>query len=192
MAKKIRSIALLTAWMVDGGWWAAAWWRPDPKRPFQGEIFHRQRGQSQIIVAKKDLFALFFSQVDRLPMTADAKAPSSTATIALLLMWSMGGYSTAADNPPASGPVAEPLREIRYAPRLRANLSSAERYVVKGVCEHRGLREISQILRHSDVEEMWAFLPRAQGTRDCQWHEIGREEKAESDRSTLRVDMKYL
>jgi hypothetical protein len=118
------------------------------------------------------------------------------AAIMLLLAWATAGHSMAAEDADTrrslSGAVAESVREIRYSPNLRANLSNAERYVVKGVCERQGLREIARILRRSGFEEMWAFLPRAHGAQDCQWHEIGREEKSESDRSYLRVDMGYL
>jgi hypothetical protein len=51
---------------------------------------------------------------------------------------------------------------------------------------------MSQILKRSQFEEMWAFLPRAHGTGGCQWHEIGRDERATSDDATLRIDMAYL
>lgn len=92
----------------------------------------------------------------------------------------------------AAAPGVELVRQVRYLPHLRANFSNAERYVVKGVCERQGIRQISRILRESYVEEMWAFLPRARGTRDCEWHEIGRQETSEHDMSNLRVDMGYL
>ncbi|MBM3356829.1 MAG: hypothetical protein FJY54_03780 [Betaproteobacteria bacterium] len=36
------------------------------------------------------------------------------------------------------------------------------------------------------------FLPRAHGTDRCQWHEIGREEKAGIESAHVRVDMAYL
>jgi hypothetical protein len=39
---------------------------------------------------------------------------------------------------------------------------------------------------------MWAFLPRAGGSGNCEWHEIGREEKSDRDSARLRVDMEYL
>jgi len=102
-----------------------------------------------------------------------------------LLLGSMAGHAH------ASGPELEPARQIRYSPQLRANVSNTERYVADGVCERRGVRQIARILQRADFEEMWAFLPRAQG-RGCQWHEIGREEKAERDSASLRVDMAYL
>lgn len=98
-----------------------------------------------------------------------------------------------ADDPrSASGSASEPVRQVWYSPRLLANVSVSERYVVIGVCEADGIREIAGILRSSDFEEMWAFLPRAHGSQDCQWHEIGREEKSETDSAFLRVDMAYL
>ena len=116
--------------------------------------------------------------------------------IILLLIWGMAGDSMGADGADsrrsASGSGVEPARQIRYSPHLRANVSNTERYVVNGICEHEGVREISQILKRSDFEEMWALLPRAHGTQDCQWHEIGREEKSEGDSAYLRVDMAYL
>lgn len=92
----------------------------------------------------------------------------------------------------AGEPGAERVRQVSYVPRLRANARDTVRYVVKGVCEREGIRQISQILRRSDFEEMWAFLPHAHGARECQWHELGREEKSEKDRANLRVDMGYL
>lgn len=129
-------------------------------------------------------------------MTADSRPPRLTATIVLLLIWGMAGHSMAADGADtlrsASGSGVEPARQIRYSPHLLANVSNTERYVVNGICEHQGVREISQILKRFDFEEMWAFLPRARGTQDCQWHEIGRDEKSESDSAYLRVDMAYL
>ncbi|MGH6887230.1 MAG: hypothetical protein ACREGK_14280, partial [Geminicoccales bacterium] len=84
------------------------------------------------------------------------------------------------------------MRQIRYGTELRANVANTERYVADGVCEHRGVRQMSEILKRADFEEMWAFLPRAHGTRRCQWHELGREETSERDSATLRVDMAYL
>jgi hypothetical protein len=82
---------------------------------------------------------------------------------------------------------AEPARPVRYSTELRANAANTERYVADGVCERRGLRQMQQILKRAELEEMWAFLPRG-----CQWHEIGREEQSGSDTATLRVDMAYL
>lgn len=118
------------------------------------------------------------------------------AMIAVFFAWGMASLSTAANGidarPNASGREVEPARQVSYSPHLRANVSNTERYVVKGVCESEGVREISQILKRSDFEEMWAFLPRAQGAQDCQWHEIGREEKSDGDSAYLRVDMAYL
>jgi hypothetical protein len=129
-------------------------------------------------------------------MTADARPPRSTAMIVLPLIWSMAGHLLAADSAEtrrsASGSKVELAREIKYSPNLLANVSNTERYVVNGVCERQGVLEISQILKRSDFEEMWAFLPRAHGTQDCQWHEIGREEKSESDSANMRVDRSYL
>lgn len=114
----------------------------------------------------------------------------------LLLACGLAGFARAAigaDDPrSASGSAGEPDRQVWYSPRLLANISVSERYVVIGVCEADGIREIAGILRRSDFEEMWAFLPRAHGSRDCQWHEIGREEKSETDSAFLRVDMAYL
>lgn len=91
----------------------------------------------------------------------------------------------------AAGAAAEPVRAIKYSPHLLANGSNTERYVVRGVCEREGLQEIAEILKRSDFEEMWAFLPRAHDGGECQWHEIGREEKSERDSAYLRVDMAY-
>jgi hypothetical protein len=113
--------------------------------------------------------------------------------ISALLICSMAGKSIAADGPPAgAGSGAEPVRPISYLPQLRANASNAVRDVVNGVCEREGVRQISQILKRSDFEEMWVFLPRANGTRQCQWHEIGRGERSAGDSARLRVDMEYL
>jgi hypothetical protein len=112
------------------------------------------------------------------------------ATIASLSALAIAASPAAAHGP--SGAMVEPVREISYSTYLRANASNAERFIVKGMCEREGMRQIAQILRRSEVEEMWAFLPRASGTRDCEWHEIGREEKSEAARSYLRVDMGYL
>jgi hypothetical protein len=106
--------------------------------------------------------------------------PAFAATLALLLTGS------------AAGQGAEPARKVLYAPELRANADNARRYVVNGVCERQGIRRIAQILRRAALEEMWAFLPRAQGSRKCQWHEIGREERSGGDSASLRVDMEYL
>jgi len=129
-------------------------------------------------------------------MTPNAGPLRSKAAIAVLLAWGMAVPAAAADGmdarPGAPGREVEPARQIRHAPHLRANVSNAERYVVSSVCESRGVREIAQILRRSDFEEMWAFLPRAHATGDCQWHEIGREEKSEGDSAYLHVDMAYL
>ncbi len=108
-------------------------------------------------------------------------AGPSRAAIALLV----AAGATAAS-------AAEPARRIQYSSELRANAANTERYAADGVCERRGVRQMSEILKHADFEEMWAFLPHAHGSHGCQWHEIGREEKSESDRATLRVDMAYL
>ena len=114
------------------------------------------------------------------------RRPRSEA-VALLLIGGITGSSMAAD-----APGAEPVRQIRYSTELRANASNTERYVTDGVCERRGVQQMSEILKRVDFEEMWAFLPRPHGTRSCQWHELGREETAERDSATLRVDMAYL
>ncbi|MBI4203571.1 MAG: hypothetical protein HY527_00980, partial [Betaproteobacteria bacterium] len=129
-------------------------------------------------------------------MITDAMPPRSTAIFIMLLIWNMAGHSMAAvgadSRPSASASGTEPARQIKHSPELVANNTNTERYVVNGVCEHQGIREISRILKNSDFEEMWAFLPRARITQDCQWHEIGREEKSEGDSAYLRVDMAYL
>lgn len=113
-----------------------------------------------------------------------------------LLALGLAGLATGANGADArldaSVSPAEPARQIRFSPHLRANASNAERYVVKGVCESEGAREIYQILKHAEFEEMWAFLPHAHSSGDCQWHEIGREEKSDHDTAYLRVDMAYL
>jgi hypothetical protein len=130
-------------------------------------------------------------------MTSPART-LSIAALALLLIGLLlfglglllGLVAPAAAHGPAhdsSAPTAEPVRVATYSTYLRANSSNAERYIVKGLCERDGIRQISSILQRSEVEEMWAFLP-----RECQWHEIGREEKSEAARSVLRVDMDYL
>jgi hypothetical protein len=121
-------------------------------------------------------------------MTSPAWIRLPTATLGLLLL--LGVAAPAAAHGPAHGaaaPTAEPVREATYSTYLRANSSNAERYIVKGLCERDGIRQISRILQRSEVEEMWAFLP-----SECQWHEIGREEKSEAAKSYLRVDMDYL
>jgi hypothetical protein len=99
----------------------------------------------------------------------------------------------AAESPGGSGGRAvEPVRPIRYATQLRANLANIERDVVRDVCEQPGIRKIAEILQQAEFEEMWAFLPRARGNGGCEWHEIGREERDKRRGSTLRVDMDYL
>lgn len=129
-------------------------------------------------------------------MTATAMSRRSTAIIALLAVCGMAAQSIAADGsgrgPAATGPAGEPDRPIGQVSQLRANSANAQRHVVNGLCEREGVRQISQILKRSEVEEMWAFLPRASGAGDCQWHEIGREERSDSDGARLRVDMEYL
>lgn len=116
--------------------------------------------------------------------------------IALLMIWGTAWYSMPAESADARPDIrragAEVVREIGFSPQLRANASNIRRYVVNGVCEREGVGQISGILKHSDFEEMWAFLPRAHDTLQCQWHEIGRDEKSEGDSATLRVDMAYL
>lgn len=92
----------------------------------------------------------------------------------------------------AASAAAEPVRQIRYSTELRANVSNAERYVVRGVCERRGVEQMREILKRADFEEMWAFLPHARAGGSCEWHEIGREETSERDRAWLRVDTAYL
>jgi hypothetical protein len=128
-------------------------------------------------------------------MSADT-TPGQTAMTVLLLIWGMAGHSMDAHGADtqrsASGSGAEPAREIKLSPHLLVNVSNTERYVVNGKCESDGVQELSQILRGSDFEEMWAFLPRAHGTQNCQWHEIGREEKSERDSAHMRVDRAYL
>jgi hypothetical protein len=129
-------------------------------------------------------------------MRATTEKLSLVSFAVLLLIGGMAGESMGADGADTRGSVsgsgAERARPIIYSPHLRANQANTERHVVNGVCESHGVREISQILKRSEFEEMWAFLPRAHGARHCQWHEIGREEKSERDRAYLRVDMVYL
>jgi hypothetical protein len=131
--------------------------------------------------------------LEKHPMAGGARHPTLTATLLMLVIWGMTGHSIAADaRLRVSGSGDEPARQIRHSPHLLANHSNTERYVVTGVCEPRGIREISEILERSNAEEMWAFLPRAHGTQDCQWHEIGREEKSGSDSAYVRVDTGYV
>lgn len=112
--------------------------------------------------------------------------------LALALALGMAAHAMAAEDPYARRRAAEPVRPNSYSPHLRANALNAERYVVKGVCERDGIREIAQILQSSAFEEMWAFLPRARDSDDCEWHEIGRDERDKRSGATLRVDMGYL
>lgn len=129
-------------------------------------------------------------------MTARAAARESTAFIIALVICGLAAQSIAAGGsgggPAAAGSAGEPDRSISQALQLRTNSSNAVRNVVNGLCEREGVRQISLILKRSDVEEMWAFLPRASGAGGCQWHEIGRDEKSDGDGARLRVDMEYL
>jgi len=129
-------------------------------------------------------------------MTAQATPHAITAMIVSLAICSAVARPAAAEEvsarPAEDRSQAEPARPISSTPALRANASNAERYVVNGICEREGVGQIAQILRRSDVEEMWAFLPRANGTDECQWHELGREETSEKDSAKLRVDLAYL
>jgi hypothetical protein len=129
-------------------------------------------------------------------MTAHAARHGTTAMIVALAICGVAAQSVAADGldarPASSGSKAEFARPVSDSPQLRANVSNTERYIVKGVCEGQGVRQISQILKRSEFEEMWAFLLRAHGTQDCQWHEIGRGEKSEKDSAHVRVDTAYL
>ena len=131
----------------------------------------------------------------RRPDTANARRLGPAAVLVVLAIWTVAGESPAAvgadARPGASGARAEPARRIVHSPRLLANNSNTERHVVTGICEARGIQEIAEILKRSDVEEMWAFLPRAHGSQECQWHEIGREEKSGSDNAYVHVDMAY-
>ena len=129
-------------------------------------------------------------------MDSRATLPRRTAIIISLLASGMAAQPPTARGADAqaaaAGSEAEPARQISYASKLRANATNIKRYVVGGICEQQGIRQISQILKRSDFEEMWAFLPHAHGTQQCQWHEIGRKEESESDAAHLRVDMRYL
>jgi hypothetical protein len=129
-------------------------------------------------------------------MTAQATPHGITAMIVSLAICGVLAKPAAAEEasarPAEDRSRAEPARPITYLPALRANVSNTERYVVDGICEREGVRQIAQILRYSDVEEMWAFLPRANGTAACEWHEVGREEKSGKDSARLRVDLAYL
>lgn len=129
-------------------------------------------------------------------MTAQAAPRGVTAMIVAMAICGAAASSMAASGLDAHTASAasktEPFRPVRHSSQLQANISNTERYVVTGVCERQGVHQISQILKHSDLEEMWAFLPQAYGTRECQWHEIGRAEKSGTDSAHLRVDIEYL
>jgi len=86
----------------------------------------------------------------------------------------------------------EPDRPVSDSLKLRANVINYVRYVVTGVCERQGVRQIADILKHSPLEEMWGFLPRASGSEKCQWHELGRDEESGADSAHFRVDRAYL
>lgn len=77
--------------------------------------------------------------------------------VVLLLIWGMAGHSMAADGADtrrsASGSGVELARQIKYSPHLRANISNTERYVVNGICEHQGVREISHRLAAPDEQQ---------------------------------------
>lgn len=76
-----------------------------------------------------------------------------------------------------SDPALQSDRPIRVVDRLSVNTSNTERYVVFRQCEREGVRHISTLLKQSNTEEMWAFLPRGRPSGYCQWHELGRNEQ---------------
>jgi len=129
-------------------------------------------------------------------MTAQTALPGVTAMIVAVAIFAAAGQSIAAGElgvrSTVAGSKTEPFRPVSYLSQLGVNISNAERYVVSGVCEREGIHQISRILKHSDFEEMWAFLPRANGSGECQWHEIGRSEKSGKNSAHLRVDLEYL
>lgn len=129
-------------------------------------------------------------------MIAQAALRGLTAMIVAMAIFGAAGQSMAAGELDAQSPGAESktegFRPVSYSSQLEVNISNTERYVVTGVCERQGVHQISQILKHSDFEEMWAFLPRANGSGECQWHEIGRAEKSGENSAHLRVDLEYL
>lgn len=132
----------------------------------------------------------------RRPATASSRRWGPAAAAALLFLLGSGPQSpdaSAADAElRAANPETERPRDIKRASRLVANSANGVRYVVTGVCEAAGIRQIAEVLKHAAHEEMWAFLPRANGGDDCQWHEIGRQEEAGRDGAYVRVDMAYL
>ena len=83
-------------------------------------------------------------------------------------------------------------RPIRVVESLRVNASNSDRNVAHDKCEDEGIREITDLLRQSSIEEMWAFLPRGQPSGSCQWHEVGRDEQSGSDQANVDVDWEYL
>lgn len=86
----------------------------------------------------------------------------------------------------------QPDRPIRTVDALAVNVSNAERYVAPGKCEHEGVAEISELLKQSKIEEMWAFILRRQPSGSCEWHEIGRNEQSGTDEAYVDVDWNYL
>jgi hypothetical protein len=116
--------------------------------------------------------------------------------LVLVALLGTAGRAAAAEGAEARGSAAEAGAEvgrpIKYASQLSANIANLERHVVRGTCEAQGIRQIARLLKRSDFEEMWAFLPRARGAPNCEWHEIGREERSDTDGSYVRVDMAYL
>ena len=111
---------------------------------------------------------------------------TAVAVVSLLLMVLRGVAAAGAY------PGLQTDRPIRIVARLGVNTLNAQRFVAYGKCEHEGVREITTLLAHSKVEELWAYLPRGQPSDSCQWHEIGRNEHSGTDNAYVDVDWAYL
>lgn len=91
-----------------------------------------------------------------------------------------------------SDPGIQPDRPIRVVERLGVNTSNSQRYIAYRKCENDGVREILELLKQSQTEEMWAFLPQDQASSSCQWHEVGRNERTGTDEAYVDIDWAYL
>ncbi|MFQ5938417.1 MAG: hypothetical protein ACE5LB_18605, partial [Acidiferrobacterales bacterium] len=87
---------------------------------------------------------------------------------------------------------ATPDVPAKQVDRLGINTSNRVRLVVENRCEADGIRDLLELLKVSQYEEMWAFVPAGAPDSTCTWYEIGREVKSVAGEATVRVDRDFL
>ena len=100
-------------------------------------------------------------------------------------------FSAAAQSAPPSLDLPVSERPVRVVDQLLVNPGNQERLVTLSIGEAQGISRIRELMRGSQVEELWVFLAESSGGDGGRWVEIGGTIRSESELSSVGVDWAY-